>query len=105
MSTANTAQLDALQLVCLPAALGTFAIVYSSITGMMAMSKIRYAKEEKFEHPYQPWKEDDPRGFRAFKAFGNMLEWTVFSVPCLWLYVLYTPAIPCTFTSVCHHAV
>jgi hypothetical protein len=51
----------------LPAAGGSFAIVYSTITGMLAMSKIRYAKD-KFEHPYKPWKDDDAKGFRAYKV-------------------------------------
>ena len=76
---------------------------------MLAMSKVRYGKD-KFDHPYKPWKDSDEKGFRAFKvncaifllaitirhdqAFGNQIEWTVLTVPCLWSYVLYSPAFP-----------
>ena len=39
-----------LQQALLPAAVGTVCIVYSSIMGMMAMGKVRYA-DDKFAHP------------------------------------------------------
>jgi hypothetical protein len=87
------ASVKEMQHLLLPAAAGTFAIVYSTITGMLAMSKVRYGKD-KFDHPYKPWKDSDEKGFRAFKAFGNQIEWTVLTVPCLWSYVLYSPAFP-----------
>ena len=93
-----------LQLACLPAAIGTIGAVYSNITNMRAMSKVRYAApgSRKEVHPYKPWADDrvdaEPH-FRAFKACQNGTEWTVYVVPVLWLYVLYTPAIPYVGTS------
>ena len=60
------------------------------------MGKIRYAKKD-FQHPYKPWSDDhnDKEGkhYRGFKACQNCVEWTVYTVPSLWLYVLYTPAL------------
>ena len=87
-----------LQLACLPAAIGTIGVVYSNITNMRLMSKVRYAGPAGRDvHPYKPWADDavdaEPH-FRAFKACQNGVEWTVYAVPVLWLYVLYTPAIP-----------
>ena len=60
------------------------------------MGKIRYAKKD-FQHPYKPWSDDhnDKEGkhYRGFKACQNCVEWTVYTVPSLWLFVLYTPAL------------
>jgi hypothetical protein len=68
----------------------------SSIMGMMTMGKVRYATE-KFAHPYKPWVDDhnDKEGqhYRGFKACSNCVEWTVYSVPCLWIFVIYAPAV------------
>ena len=95
-----TSALGELQLAALPAAIGTTAIVYSNIIAMKLMGKVRYdasTKGEQEVHPYKPWadtRSDSEPHFRAFKACQNVTEWTVYSVPTLWLYVLYPPAIP-----------
>jgi len=81
----------------LPAAVGSLAIVYSNIANIFAMGKIRYAIKDKEVHPYKPWADDSPNAeahFRAYKAFENGIEWTVLSLPLLWFYVIYTPALP-----------
>lgn len=63
---------------------------------MTLMGKIRY-RSGKTVHPYMPWKDDEPNAdqhFRGFKATQNGQEWLLYSLPCLWLFVLYSPAIP-----------
>jgi len=92
-----TSALRDLQKALLPAAVGSLAIVYSNIANMFAMGKIRYAIKDKEVHPYKPWADDSPNAeahFRAYKAFENGIEWTVLSIPILWFYVIYTPALP-----------
>ena len=95
-----TLVLQEVQLALLPAALGTFAIVYSNIQCMMSMGSIRYAKSEEEKakiHPYKPWDDKSDTAephFRAFKACQNVTEWTVYTIPTLFLYVLYVPAVP-----------
>ena len=31
--------------------------------------------------------------YRGFKACQNGVEWTIYTLPCLWLNVLYAPAL------------
>ena len=86
-----------LQLSLMPAALGTVAIVYSNVLCMYTLNKIRYAERSGPVHPYRPWADTAKNAdahYRAYKACQNVLEWTVYSLPLLWLYVLYTPTIP-----------
>ena len=86
-----------LQIAILPAAIGTIGSVYSNIINMGLMGKIRYADKSKEVHPYKPWEDKSETAqphFRGFKACQNGTEWTVYVLPVLWLYVLYTPAIP-----------
>ncbi len=86
-----------LQLSLMPAALGTVAVVYSNVLCMYTLNKIRYAERSGPVHPYRPWADTAKNAdahYRAYKACQNVLEWTVYSLPLLWLYVLYTPAIP-----------
>jgi len=86
-----------MQLAFLPAALGTIPVVYANIQAMGIMGKVRYADRSKEVHPYRPWadeREDAEPHFRAFKACQNVTEWTVYIVPLIWMFVLYTPAIP-----------
>jgi predicted outer membrane lipoprotein len=92
-----TAALRDLQKALLPAAVGSIAMVYSNIVNMGVMGKIRYADKSKEVHPYKPWDDKSAsaeRHFRAFKGCQNGVEWTVYGLPVLWLYVIYTPAIP-----------
>jgi len=93
----TTAALRDLQKAVLPAAVGTLAILYSNVTNMMGMGKVRYATKDKEVHPYKPWADDAPNAeahFRAYKAFENGMEWTLLAVPTLWIYVIFTPALP-----------
>ena len=46
--------LNELQIALLPAAIGTCAIIYSTISGIFVVSKIRYADKD-FKHPFKPW--------------------------------------------------
>ena len=92
-----TTAIRELQMAALPAAVGTVAILYSNVANMFAMGKFRYANKGVEVHPYKPWSDTTPNAeehFRAYKAFENGMEWTVIAVPALWLYVLYTPAVP-----------
>lgn len=92
-----TTAIRELQMAALPAAVGTVAILYSNLANMFAMGKFRYANKGVEVHPYKPWSDTTPNAeehFRAYKAFENGMEWTVIAVPALWLYVLYTPAVP-----------
>ena len=88
--------LSEIQRALLPAAVGTSAIIGSSIQGMMINGKVRYSNKT-FSHPYKPWIEDhnDKEGkhYRGFKACQNCVEWTVYAVPSLWLFTLYSPAL------------
>lgn len=93
----SSAALRELQIAALPAAIGSFAIVYSNIVNMKSMGTIRYADKSKEVHPYKPWTDDSASAephFRAFKACQNGTEWTVYCLPALWIYVMYTPSIP-----------
>jgi hypothetical protein len=93
---ATTAIRD-LQLALLPAAIGSFATIYSNVQAMMIMGKIRYADKEAKVHPYKPWTDKGDKAdahFRAFKACQNGTEWTVYSVPITILLGLYSPTIP-----------
>jgi hypothetical protein len=86
-----------LQAAFLPAAVGTCGIVYSNVKCMLDMGKIRYADKEKQVHPYKPWNDKSDTAephFRAFKGCQNVTEWTVYTLPILWLFVLYSPAVP-----------
>lgn len=92
----SVAALRSLATAALPTAIGTIAIVYSNIINMGVMGKIRYA-DKKPVHPYKPWEDKGDKSeahFRAFKACQNGTEWTVYMLPCAWLYGLYTPLIP-----------
>ena len=91
-----TSALRELQMAFMPAAIGTVAVIYSNIVNMGIMGKIRYADKQPV-HPYKPWADQGDKAephFRAFKACQNGTEWTVYVVPTIWLYTLYTPAIP-----------
>ena len=69
----------------------------SNVLCMYTLNKIRYAERSGPVHPYRPWADTAKNAdahYRAYKACQNVLEWTVYSLPLLWLYVLYTPAIP-----------
>lgn len=58
--------------------------------------QVRYGDKD-FKHPYKPWADAgdaDGRHFRAFKAFQNCVEWTVLTLPVLWLFTLYISAVP-----------
>lgn len=63
-----------LQQICLPAAVGTIAIIYSTILGIFKVSSIRYADKD-FAHPYTPWEkahqDKDGAHYRGFKACQN----------------------------------
>lgn len=88
--------LKGLQLSLLPAAIGVSAVVFSNIQCMTVLGELRYSDGQKV-HPYRPWADKaataDPH-FRGYKACMNVLEWTVYYVPMLFLYVIYTPALP-----------
>ena len=61
------------------------------------MGKVRYVEKGKQVHPYKPWDDKADNAdmhFRAFKACQNGVEWTTFAVPLLFLFNLYTPAVP-----------
>ena len=92
----TTVALRELATAMLPAALGSIAVVYSNIINIGLMSKIRYADKQPV-HPYKPWDDKGDKAdqhFRAFKACQNGTEWTVYMLPCVGLYGLYTPLIP-----------
>merc|ERR1711918_228796 len=45
----------------------------------------------------KPWADDSEKAdqhFRAYKATQNVLEWTVYYLPVITFYNLYSPAIP-----------
>ena len=73
------------------------AYCLSNIMGMTILGKVRYDKDLQFQHPYKPWSDDhnDKEGahYRGFKACQNCVEWTVYTLPVLWLNVLYAPAL------------
>ena len=59
----------------LPAAIGTVAIVVTTIEGIFVLNKTRYklhGKGSKFLHPYAPWNEEhqdkDGTTYRAYKV-------------------------------------
>jgi hypothetical protein len=52
-----------------------------------------------FKHPYKPWTlkegdEHDESHFRVFKASENVTEWTNYSLPLVWMGVLFGSEIP-----------
>lgn len=97
-ATALSPALLELQCALLPAAIGTVQIVWSNFENMFSMNKVRYDTDKTAEiHPYKPWadeREDAEAHLRAFKACQNGAEWSGYALPILWLYVLYTPAVP-----------
>ena len=93
---ASTAIRD-LQYALLPAAIGSIAAIYSNISCMGIMGKIRYADKDVQVHPYKPWADKAEKAephFRGFKACQNCTEWTVYTVPLIIFATLYAPTIP-----------
>mmetsp|Transcript_525 Transcript_525/g.1131 ORF Transcript_525/g.1131 Transcript_525/m.1131 type:complete len:200 (+) Transcript_525:64-663(+) len=86
-----------LQMLFLPCAVGTFAIIASCVSGIYAVGAVRYADKE-FEHPYKPWldshNDKEGRHYRGFKASQNCVEWAVYTLPLLWIFGLYAPSLP-----------
>ena len=80
-----------------PQSSAVVAYCFSNIMGMTILGKVRYDKNLQFQHPYKPWSDDhnDKEGahYRGFKACQNCVEWTVYTLPVLWLNVLYAPAL------------
>ena len=87
-----------------PAA-GTVAVIFTCIEAMKVQSRQRYAvldgKGNKvLPHPYKPWtthagKEKEVEGaYLAHRAYENSREWATYTIPLLWLFSVYTSAIP-----------
>lgn len=90
----------------IPAA-GTIFMVYGCVDALMRMVKIRYSVKDEngkmlLPHPYKPWvvpagKEEEAEGaYRSFKMYENVKEWTMFSMPLMWIFSVYGGAIPYT---------
>ena len=97
---ASSGLLHELQLLLLPAAVSTVAVVLSCVQGMLQVNTVRYNKEtmKEFAHPYKPWLDDhndkEGRHYRGYKASQNTLEWAVYTIPMIWSFALYNPSIP-----------
>mmetsp|Transcript_25341 Transcript_25341/g.40877 ORF Transcript_25341/g.40877 Transcript_25341/m.40877 type:complete len:161 (-) Transcript_25341:125-607(-) len=81
--------------VLIPAALGSIAMIYSTIHSIFIMNKPRYALKD-FKHPYKPWTDEqsDNKTYRGFRANMNQVEWLVYSIPIYTFSVLFSPAYP-----------
>ena len=89
----------------MPAVSTTF-ILFGVMHGMMEMVKAKYsAKDDNgkwlFPHPYQPWKNVDPKyqdkadkAFRTFKMFENVKEWTFLALPLFWMFSIFGGGLP-----------
>eukprot|EP00526_Cylindrotheca_closterium_P023457 CAMPEP_0113631008 /NCGR_PEP_ID=MMETSP0017_2-20120614/16114_1 /TAXON_ID=2856 /ORGANISM="Cylindrotheca closterium" /LENGTH=168 /DNA_ID=CAMNT_0000541501 /DNA_START=52 /DNA_END=558 /DNA_ORIENTATION=- /assembly_acc=CAM_ASM_000147 len=87
-----------------PAA-SSFFLVMGAATAIKEMVKVRYFKDDEgkplYTHPYRPWIEIDPKykeqadkAWRAFKMCENVKEWTVFSMPLVWIIALFGSSLP-----------
>jgi len=84
----------------------TFLLVIGAATAIQEMVTVRYsAKDDEgkwlYTHPYRPWIEIDPKykeqgdkAFRAFKMCENVKEWTLFSMPLVWIVGLFGSSLP-----------
>jgi hypothetical protein len=85
---------------------GTIVMLFGCFHAMGEMIKIRYAAKDDagkplLPHPYTPWTPVDPKyhkmtdkAFRSFKMFENVKEWTLLSVPLMWIFSLYGGTLP-----------
>jgi hypothetical protein len=85
---------------------GTIFMLFGCFNAMSEMVKTRYAvKDEKgkslLPHPYSPWipveakyQDKADAAYRAFKMFENVKEWTLMSLPLMWLFWLYGDSLP-----------
>jgi hypothetical protein len=75
-------------------------------SAMMEMVKTRYAAKDDngkplLPHPYAPWvpvetkyQAKADKAYRGFKMFENVKEWTLMSLPLMWLFWLYGGTLP-----------
>jgi len=85
---------------------GTIVMLYGCFHAMGEMAKLRYAAKDEngkplLKHPYEPWQPIDPKhkkvtdaAYRGFKMFENVKEWTLMSVPFMWIFKLYGGCLP-----------
>ncbi|KAL3911217.1 MAG: hypothetical protein SGILL_007369 [Bacillariaceae sp.] len=85
---------------------GTIFMILGCFSAMKEMIKTRYACKDDngkplLPHPYSPWVPVDPKyqdkvdtAYRGFKTFENIKEWTLMSLPLMWLFWLYGGSLP-----------
>ena len=84
----------------------TVLMVFGTFDALKSMVTVRYAAKDDngkflFPHPYEPWKTVDPKyqeqadnAYRAFKMFENVKEWTLLSLPVMWVFSIYGGGMP-----------
>lgn len=98
--------MDALRHSLMAPAGGTVLMLVGCFHAMIEMIKIRYAAKDDngkplLPHPYSPWMPVEPKYqdkadavYRAFKMFENVKEWTLLSLPLMWVFWLYAGSLP-----------
>lgn len=84
----------------------TVLMLFGTFDAMKKMIMVRYASVDDngkplFPHPYEPWQTVDPKykeqagkAYRAFKMFENVKEWTLMSLPLMWVFSIYGGGVP-----------
>ena len=98
--------MDAMRQSLMAPAGATIFMLFGCFSAMKEMVKTRYAAKDDngkplLPHPYSPWVPVDPKhqdkadtAYRAFKMFENVKEWTLMSLPLMWLFWLYGGTLP-----------
>eukprot|EP00656_Telonema_subtile_P044014 TRINITY_DN50308_c0_g1_i1.p2 TRINITY_DN50308_c0_g1~~TRINITY_DN50308_c0_g1_i1.p2 ORF type:complete len:162 (+),score=30.86 TRINITY_DN50308_c0_g1_i1:165-650(+) len=83
-----------LQSAMLPGAMGTAAIVFSCVNGILRASVVSYAVKR--SPPYKPWSKehDDEKLLRASRATENQQQWATYTMPLVAIAAMYTPGLP-----------
>lgn len=98
--------MEGLRSTLIAPAASSFFLVIGAATAIQEMVTVRYSTKDDngkplFPHPYQPWTKVDPKyqdqadkAWRAFKMCENVKEWTVFSLPLVWIVALFGSSLP-----------
>lgn len=73
--------------------IGTLFIWASYANCMTGLVNIRKATKS-VTLPYRPWLHTDEKVYRAHRAVENIREWTVMTVPMIWVFSLFAKHLP-----------